>query len=94
MCQRCVELSVKNQKPTDVIKGDGSYNVEALHGGIQVVDILLTAYQTLQENPNDSNALNIFGVMCYFYELTPAILYQQVRDYVEKSMEGVPDFVK
>ena len=94
MCQKCVAISMQNQKPTDVIKGDGSYNIEALRDGLQVVDVLFTSYQTLQENPNDSNALNIFGVMCHFYALTPAILYQQVRDYVEKSMEGVPDFVK
>ena len=94
MCKACYERGIVEFGHR--AEGDDRMKVQdedvrlALVEGFLVTDMLMTAYDTLEENPEDQNARNfIIAMAMMHYRTHPVHLYQDIR----RSREDVLDVV-
>lgn len=91
MCENCIIRDQKNEKPNDKIKAHDEDAKQATLEGVDVVNILLQAYDRLQEVPDDQQARNVIILACtsFFPPTSPAQLYQVIRDDRETTLEKI-----
>lgn len=94
MCKACYERGILEfghlSQDDDRMKVHDSDVKDAVIEGFSAVDMLMVAYDTLEENPEDANARNIFiSLAMIHYRAHPVRLYQEIRE----SRENVLDVV-
>ena len=94
MCRACYERGLEvfghQAEDDDRMKVRDDDVRDAITDGFEATDMLMTAYDTLEENPEDKNARNIFiALSMIHYRAHPVQLYQEIRRSREHTLDVV-----
>lgn len=86
MCEKCLQMTIKGQRETDAVKVDLEKDMELFNEGVYISDIADDIYNKVNAEPGNSYYQEMFRIISVVgFSVTPAELYQRIRDYNEEE---------